>query len=82
MLINYLVLAFQDIGYAKLANLDPQYGLCKFTPPFNHSQILNFNILDGLTHPVFEIMGSQFNIGCSSLDIYNMCCKYLIQLKP
>lgn len=28
--ITFLLLAKQDIGYAKLANLDPQYGLCKF----------------------------------------------------
>lgn len=24
------ILHYQDIGYAKLANLSPEYGLCKF----------------------------------------------------
>ena len=29
MVDSNIYLEKQDIGYAKLANLDPQYGLCK-----------------------------------------------------
>lgn len=36
-------LLFQDIGYAKLAGLDPKYGLCKSVSIFFDTHILSLD---------------------------------------
>lgn len=85
----------QDIGYANLANLKPQYGLCKFFYPTYHllslilpnlwSLIAIFfflgNISDSSFVPplVYALMGSSRDIAIGPVAVVSLLLGTLIQ---